>query len=125
MNHSKQREIVKSLMVGRKDHPTALVLYDEARTIDPKISLGTVYRNLNQLAENKEISKLAIDSEAHFDPNTINHIHFVCRKCKKIYDIESIDVNTYKRNFSKKIDGTVDDVDIVCYGICDKCKKKP
>lgn len=123
MNHSKQREIIKSLIVGRKDHPTASKIYEEAHNIDKKISLGTVYRNLNQFVENKEISKLTFDDETHFDPNTKNHIHFVCRKCKMLYDIESIDVETYKKNFSKKIDAKIDDIDIVCYGICDKCEK--
>ena len=123
MNHSKQRDIIESFMKDRKDHPTASKIYDEVKKIDPKISIGTVYRNLNLLVENKNLMRLTTEEhEDHFDPNTKNHIHFVCCKCNNLYDVMDIDVEKIRKNFSKSIDGDLDDVNIMCYGTCSKCK---
>ena len=51
MNYSQQRNCILNIVVSNPIHPTAEQVYDIARRSYPKISLGTVYRNLNQLAE--------------------------------------------------------------------------
>ena len=51
LKYSRQRESIKACLMGRKDHPTADALYTSIREQFPNISLGTVYRNLNLLAE--------------------------------------------------------------------------
>ena len=54
----------------------------------PNISLATVYRNLNQLAEAGLIRKVeGLDGSVHFDHNTHNHYHFVCIKCNKFTNV--------------------------------------
>lgn len=52
--HSRQRELIKSFLETRKDHPTADTVYRNVRNQNPRISLGTVYRNLTLLAEEGE-----------------------------------------------------------------------
>lgn len=46
LKRSRQREMIKSFLMGRKDHPTADVIYSNLKQQDPNLSLGTVYRNL-------------------------------------------------------------------------------
>ena len=54
----------------------------------PNISLGTVYRNLNQLVEIGYIRKISnIGNEAHYD-KIEPHDHMYCFKCKKIIDLK-------------------------------------
>lgn len=54
---SKQRKKILDLVKsGRLGHPTAAEVYDEVRKSMPNISLGTVYRNLNMLADDGDIS---------------------------------------------------------------------
>ncbi len=42
LKHSRQRDSIKEFLMGRKDHPTASVVYDNVRRSFPNISLGTV-----------------------------------------------------------------------------------
>ena len=51
VRHSKKRDAMLELMRGTKCHPTADWVYQGMREIFPDISLGTVYRNLNQLCD--------------------------------------------------------------------------
>lgn len=60
MKYSKQREALLTLLRSTRSHPSADWLYENLRKEFPNISLGTVYRNLAQLAENGDILKSAL-----------------------------------------------------------------
>ncbi|MBE7081988.1 MAG: transcriptional repressor [Clostridiales bacterium] len=88
MRNSKQRELIKELIKGRCDHPTAEMIYLSAREKNPTISLGTVYRNLKLLVEEGVIITLETeDKRLHYDGDLSRHSHFVCDKCGKIIDL--------------------------------------
>lgn len=53
--NTKQRKLILEVVQAHQDHPSADQIYAEVRKLDPKISRGTVYRNLNLLADNGEI----------------------------------------------------------------------
>ena len=90
MNFSRQRELVLSTLKENVVHPTAEYLYEILKDKNPKISLATLYRNLNQLAQAGIIKKIdGLETSAHFDHNTHNHYHFICDKCKKVFDISA------------------------------------
>ena len=90
MNYSKQREIILNTLKENVVHPTAEYLYDVLKKSNSTISLATLYRNLNQLAENGIIKKIdGLESSSHYDHNTHEHYHFICDKCKKVYDISA------------------------------------
>ena len=55
---TRQRMVILEELRKVKTHPTADELYAMVRTRMPRISLGTVYRNLDFLTESKEILKL-------------------------------------------------------------------
>jgi len=89
LKHSRQRDLIRDLLEGRTDHPTADMVFESAKQVYPNISLGTVYRNLSLLAELGEIRKLSgIGDADRFDPRTDWHCHFVCSCCGKILDME-------------------------------------
>ena len=50
-NYSRQREAIYRFLLHRKDHPTAETIYQHVRQEYPRISLGTIYRNLSLLEE--------------------------------------------------------------------------
>ncbi len=85
--HSKQRELImKSLK--KLDHPTAAEIHDDIKLEYPKISLGTVYRNLSELADSKIILRLpSSDGADRFDWNTDEHFHAHCTVCGKVFDL--------------------------------------
>ena len=81
LKYSRQRESIKEFLAGRKDHPTADVIYENIRLQYPNISLGTVYRNLSLLSSIGEITKVSTgDGADHYDGNVHPHNHFICNK---------------------------------------------
>ena len=85
---SQQRNTILAELRKITTHPTADELYAIVRQRLPRISLGTVYRNLELLAERGEINKVAFAGESkRFDCNTHPHQHARCQKCGRLVDI--------------------------------------
>ena len=122
LKYSRQREAIKDFLMTRKDHPTADVVYSNVRTEFPNISLGTVYRNLNLLAESGEILRLSCgDSTDHFDATVTPHYHFVCRKCDKILDLEMSSLDFIEERAAENFQGKVQGHQVYFYGECEDC----
>lgn len=128
LKYSRQREAVLAYLRSSKAHPTAEMVYTSVREEFPKISLGTVYRNLNLLADTGEILRLNCgDGVEHFDARTSPHDHFICRQCGSVLDLEMDTADRGKsldeeaaQNFSGEIEGH----EIYFYGTCDHCLLK-
>ena len=89
--NTRQRAVVLEELKKLSCHPTAAELYEIARARLPKISLGTVYRNLELLAENGVIQKLDISgAEARFDGNPERHYHVRCIHCERVDDVHDL-----------------------------------
>ena len=123
MNYSKQREVILNTLKENVVHPTAEYLYAKVKEKDPKISLATLYRNLNQLTENGIIKKIdGLENSSHYDHNTHNHYHFICKKCNRVYDIKS-EVAPDLINKTEELTGfLIENHDIVFSGICKECR---
>ncbi len=86
--NSAQRTLILGLMQGNKSHPTADEIYEEARKLDPHISRGTVYRNLNLLVDNGSLIRVSVpDAADHYDSTLSDHYHFHCIKCGRVMDV--------------------------------------
>ncbi|HHT89026.1 MAG TPA: transcriptional repressor [Clostridiales bacterium] len=121
--YSRQREAIKEYLLHTKEHPTADIVYMNIRETYPNISLGTVYRNLNLLAEKEEILRLnGMDGSDRYDGNTDPHYHFLCKNCRRVLDLdmESIEhINDIaNKNFPGKVEGHV----TYFYGVCNNCE---
>lgn len=125
LKYSRQRESIKNCLMNRTDHPTADTLYLAMREEFPNISLGTVYRNLNLLADLGEIMRFSCgDGSEHFDYTTDPHYHFVCRTCSAITDLPESIVRDTSELLSGQTPGRVDSHMIFFYGECESCQKK-
>jgi Fur family ferric uptake transcriptional regulator len=72
-----------------KTHPTASDLYDMVRKRLPRIGLGTVYRNLELMADNGMILKLEVGgTQKRFDATAKPHYHIRCSCCGKVEDMD-------------------------------------
>jgi len=84
-----QRQIILEELAKVKTHPTASEVYDMVRKRLPRIGLGTVYRNLELMAENGMIAKLTVGgTQKRFDATTESHYHIRCSCCGKVEDID-------------------------------------
>ena len=85
---TRQRAVILEELRKVKSHPTADEVYSIVRERLPRISLGTVYRNLDFLADTGEILKLeAAGSTKRFDGDTSWHQHVRCNHCGRIGDV--------------------------------------
>jgi Fur family ferric uptake transcriptional regulator len=84
---TRQRAVILEELCNVKTHPTADELYNIVRRRLPKISLGTVYRNLDFLEENGKIVRLGLGAIRHYDGDVVPHHHVRCIYCGCIADI--------------------------------------
>lgn len=124
-NHSKQRDCILEFLSTRKDHPTADVVYMNVRKQLPNISLGTVYRNLTLLSENGEILRLRVgDGTDHFDADVSPHYHFICKKCRSVLDLPSMNLDPINQMAAEHFDGEIEGHCTYFYGLCGHCTIK-
>ena len=85
---TRQRSLVYEIVAASPTHPTAEWVYARARRRMPRISLGTVYRNLQVLAREGRIRAIdAWGKTTRYDADLSNHHHFVCTGCGAIRDV--------------------------------------
>ena len=119
LKYSKQRESIKNFLVTRYDHPTAETVYLNIRKEFPNISLGTVYRNLNLLAEIGEIQKLSPGiGPDRFDGNPAPHYHFICRHCGCVMDLTVSGLDHINILAGQDFDGEIEGHITYFYGTC-------
>lgn len=124
LKHSRQRDCIKEFLTGRCDHPTADMVYCHVREQFPNISLGTVYRNLSLLSEIGEIRKITCNGPDRFDANTMPHYHFTCNCCGSITDLNFEKEPDFEGLSPKNFAGSIEQVTLDFYGICEACIKK-
>ncbi len=107
-----------------KTHPTAEMVYNAVSKDLPAISLATVYRNLNLLAEQGKILRLEINGEYHYDGFCDSHQHLVCTNCGKIIDLGKKEISDYAMKKIKSSDFEINSVKIMFYGVCKDCKEE-
>lgn len=124
VRYSRQREAILTYLLSTKEHPTAEVVFEHVREEYPRISLGTVYRNLNLLAEAGEVLKLDCgDGFEHFDGNPNPHYHFLCRECGKVLDLDLAPMKNIDKLAATSFDGQVEGHKVLFYGKCPACSK--
>lgn len=87
--NTKQRKLVLDAVRQSYNHPTADEIYNAVREQDDKISRGTVYRNLNLLADAGEILSIKTPGGSRFDRTIEPHAHIICTSCSRVIDVPS------------------------------------
>ena len=84
---SQQRERIYEAVRTSMEHPSAQMGYDALRPEMPRLSLGTVYRNLHQMAQEGRLRELE-GPVARFDAVLPSHTHIRCVRCGQVADLE-------------------------------------
>ena len=85
--NTRQRKLVLDAVRQSYNHPTADEIYNAVREQDDKISRGTVYRNLNLLADAGEILSIKTPGGSRFDRTIEPHAHIICTSCSRVIDV--------------------------------------
>ena len=87
--NTEQKKIVWEELASVESHPTADEVYAMAKERLPRISLATVYRNLDRMADDGEILRLSMPGrKMRFDARTEEHCHLRCERCGAVIDLE-------------------------------------
>ena len=122
---TRQRRVILEELRKVNTHPSADEIYEIVRKRLPRISLGTVYRNLEILSEYGDIQKLEPGcSLKRFDGNPNEHCHIRCVSCDRIADApmaSDLEIDL------ARVDST--DFDIIGHrleflGVCPTCSEK-
>lgn len=123
LKYSRQRESIKQYLDVHRTHPTAEMVYSDMKKDFPNISLGTVYRNLNLLADMGEILRLSDgNGPDRFDGNTSPHYHFTCTSCNRVLDLEMKPSAQLEKKANASFDGIITNHTTHFFGLCPECK---
>ena len=120
--YTRQRELIYEALRQTEQHPTAEMIYQWLKPANPSLSLGTVYRNLNLLADEGAIRRMAFPVE-RYDAKTMPHPHFCYDQCGAVYDLHLPYDAELDRQALLASGHDVTGHEVVFHGICTKCKQ--
>ncbi len=124
MRLTTQRQIILEELNKVTSHPTANEVYDMVRKRLPRIGLGTVYRNLELMAESGIILKLEVGgTQKRFDATTECHYHIRCNCCDKVDDIDIPVQHHINEGAAAATNYQILGHHIEFSGICSDCRK--
>jgi len=121
---SRQRDAIYSTVASTGTHPTADWVYHQVRKQIPRISMGTVYRNLRTLvAEGRLVEVNTSKGVSRYDANLSQHSHFRCLICDRMEDIAPQQVQ-WKPSSNSRSDFKIVECRVELAGICSACARK-
>ena len=124
MNQTIQRSALLDELRRAGGHLTAGELHRRLRDKVPQISLGTIYRNIEELAGCGAIGKVEFAGRPRcFEARVDSHYHLRCRRCGRIVDLPAESAVRLDRFFKKFLpDCRCDSVKIEFDGCCPDCR---
>ena len=117
-----QKTLTLDAVREMRNHPTADQVYAFVAEKYPEISRATVYRNLNQLCEAGEISRVKNPCGAdRFDHITEKHFHFICRKCNCLTNVHIPDISHLAKICAEQTGAKVEESQVFFGGLCKNC----
>jgi Fur family ferric uptake transcriptional regulator len=118
---SKQKKLIYDIVLETMSHPTADRVYEKARRRMPRISLGTVYRNLKALtAEGLLLEITTSRGPARYDANISRHSHLRCVECDRLEDVPESEMVIEPKSRLRRYKILEYRVELI--GICPTCR---
>ena len=120
---SVQRIEIMHYLMTHFTHPTVEEVYKALLPKIPTLSRTTVYNTLRMFSEHNAAQMITINEHrVCYDGDVSLHAHFICKCCRKVYDIfdEVSDVVNRKELAGHQID----DVQLYYKGVCKECREK-
>ena len=117
---SQQRERIYQAVQSSMEHPSAQMVYDALRPEMPRLSLGTVYRNLHQMAQEGRLRELE-GPVAPFDAVLPPHTHIRCVRCGQVAGL-AVPYDPALDREAGESGWAVNGHDLVFSGLCPACR---
>ncbi|MDD6996868.1 MAG: transcriptional repressor [Collinsella sp.] len=120
--NSKKRGAILECIRSTKTHPSAEWIYTQLKPRIPDLSLGTVYRNLNLLADAGEILSIKTPGGSRFDRAIEPHAHIICTSCGRVIDVPLPFNTQLDARASEQIGWSVSSHYTIFEGLCPNCR---
>lgn len=122
---TRQRRVILEELRRTNNHPTADTLYEQVRKRLPRISLGTVYRNLEILTALGEIQTLELSgSQKRYDGIPQKHYHIRCIHCERVDDAPIAPLNSLEDELYGATVYTIMGHRLEFLGLCPECSRQ-
>lgn len=129
---TRQKEMILDYMIKNKDiHVTADMILKYFEYHGTPIGKTTVYRNLDRLVNENIIRRFNIEDGtsacyqyAADGCKCMEHFHFKCSECGRLYHIHCELVSEIREHVFKEHGFVIDSSKTVFYGKCEECSKK-
>lgn len=119
-----QRILVYEGLWKAGSHPSVSDIHRYVTTIDPSISLATVYKNLELFAEIDLVREIGSrESSTRYDPDVDAHINLVCNKCGKIEDYDCVFLDEIAPKLQEQVGFQVQSHHFEVIGLCADCRE--
>jgi Fe2+ or Zn2+ uptake regulation protein len=119
-----QRQLIFDAVKELNGHVTAEQVFDHIALKYPSISKTTVYRNMSQMAESGELLRIGnFDGSYRYDHNCHDHYHFICERCKRVFDMEDYFFDIYGI-IQNRLGFYITSHSITFGGLCLDCKDR-
>lgn len=119
---TRQRRALLAAIEEAGGHPTADEIYRTVRRRLPRISLGTVYRNLEVLSRHGLLRRIEAGSgPRRFDAEAASHYHARCLRCGRVEDVNMPPQARLERAARSATDYEITGHRIEFLGLCHRC----
>ena len=123
---TRQRKVILEVLRKAHTHPSADEIYETARKRLPRISLATVYRNLETLCQIGLIRKLETGGTLkRFDGRLESHYHIRCTCCSRVIDAPFHPIKDIEDDLSGMTEYKIFGHHLEFVGLCPACAENP
>ena len=120
-----QRRLLLDIIRDAGGHLDADELFRQAKDRDPRISLSTVYRNLQLFKEVGLVTERHfVEDHHHYEmTDSAEHYHIICRGCGTVVEFRSPLNERMREDVERQSEFTITDIEVSMQGYCPKCRE--
>lgn len=123
-----QREAVLDLFHNENSSKTPYHVHKQLKRKLPHLGLPTVYRVLEELKDIGLLIRVVSEERQLYYalchlPGEKHHHHFICRKCKKVEEVEQCNFKALAAFIHRKLGAVVESHSLQLEGLCSTCKQ--
>ncbi|MFT0762998.1 Fur family transcriptional regulator [Scrofimicrobium sp. R131] len=124
---TRQRAAVLEQLSQQSDFRSAQQVHDDLHSAGQKVSLATVYRNLQTLVDNQQVDTVrGLDGEILYRLCTeeAHHHHLICRSCGRVEEIRPELLESWVNNLAAEHGFHQPTHFLEIFGLCEQCYSK-
>ena len=120
-----QRALILEVIRHGEGHMDADEVYRQARKKQPRLSLSTVYRNLQTMKRLGVLEEVHLDETHHHYEikSPTEHYHLVCLGCGRVIEFQYPLTRLVKRNITAAKDFEITGSEFSLTGYCPACRE--